>query len=156
MRNECLNYWYLHDSPHPVPRLVAKVGEKSQLKTMSESKRPYGVGILVGGYNEVSGTHLYETSPSGEYFEYYAQAIGSRSQSAKTYLEKNYEDFNGVEGDVLIKHAIKALRASAQEIEMNENNVSISIVGKDQVFKMLSEDELKQVLKDGEEDVDMA
>jgi 20S proteasome subunit alpha 6 len=39
------------------------------------------------------GVHLYETCPSGNYFEYKAHAIGARSQSARTYLEKHYESF---------------------------------------------------------------
>lgn len=29
------------------------------------------------------------------YFEYKAQAIGARSQSARTYLEKTYDSFQG-------------------------------------------------------------
>jgi 20S proteasome subunit alpha 6 len=43
-----------------------------------------------------TGTHLFETCPSGNYYEYIAMAIGARSQSAKTYLEKNYESFNAL------------------------------------------------------------
>ena len=40
MRNETLNYWYMHDSQHPVSRLVAKVGKsKSRSLTLfSQSK----------------------------------------------------------------------------------------------------------------------
>ena len=168
MRNECLKYWYVHDSQHPVSRLVAKIGEskspfllsnisESQLKTMDSSKRPYGVGILVAGY-DAAGTHLFETVPSGEYFEYYAMAIGARSQSAKTYLEKNVEAFAGSSLEELIKHGITALRASAQEIELTSDNVSIGIVGKDNEFRMLSADELKNTYLTEEEggDVEMA
>ena len=54
-----------------------------------------GVGLLVGSVDE-TGTHLFETCPSGNYYEYLAMAIGARSQSAKTYLEKNYETFAGL------------------------------------------------------------
>lgn len=39
----------------------------------NSSKRPYGVGLLVAGYDE-KGPHLFETCPSGNYFEYYAMA----------------------------------------------------------------------------------
>lgn len=39
---------------------------------------------------EVSGPHLFETQPSGNYFEYKAMAIGARSQAAKTYLEGRF------------------------------------------------------------------
>lgn len=39
------------------------------------------------------GPHLYEFSPSGNCFEYYAMSIGARSQSAKTYLEAHMSEF---------------------------------------------------------------
>ena len=42
-----------------------------------------------------TGPHLFQTEPSGVYFEYKAQAIGARSQSARTYLEKTYASFQG-------------------------------------------------------------
>ena len=73
-------------------------------------------------------------------------AIGDRCQSSKTYLEKNFDGFAGLNGDQLIQHGIKALRASAQDTELTENNVSIGIVGKGQDWKMFSKDELRAAL----------
>lgn len=112
MRKECLNYWYTHGSHHPAERLISKIATKSQIKTAHPSKRPFGIGLLVGAVDE-AGTHLFETCPSGNYYEYTAIAIGDRNQSAKTYLEKNYETFKGMGEDDLIKHGIRALKASA-------------------------------------------
>ena len=117
------------------------------------SKRPYGVGMLVGGV-DAAGTHIFETLPSGEYFEYYAMAIGARSQSAKTYLEKNYESFPQCSAEQLIKHGVAALRASAQEVDLNEKNVSIGIVGADLPFRKLAEADMTAYLN--AEDVEMA
>ena len=114
---------------------------------MSYSKRPFGVGILLGGYDS-AGTHLFETIPSGEYYEYYAQAIGARSQSARTYLEKNVDQFKNCSLEDLIKHGVKALRASAQEIELNSKNVSVGIVGVDTEFTKLSEEKLQTYLQE--------
>ena len=65
---------------------------EAQVNTQEYGRRPYGVGFLVIGQDE-SGPHLYEFSPSGNSYEYYAMSIGARSQSAKTYLEKHYESF---------------------------------------------------------------
>jgi 20S proteasome subunit alpha 6 len=70
------------------------------------------VGCLVAGIDE-SGTHLFETCPSANFYEYKAMAIGAKCQSAKTYLEKNFENFPALERDKLIKHGVRALRASA-------------------------------------------
>jgi len=134
LRSECLNYWYTHESQHPCERIVNKISRKAQVKTTNPSKRPFGVGLLVAGIDE-SGTHLFETCPSANYYEYYAMAIGDRCQSAKTYLEKNFESFKNCHLDDLINHGIKALRASAQDTELTEHNVSIGIVGADCPFR---------------------
>jgi 20S proteasome subunit alpha 6 len=66
----------------------------------------------VAGIDE-TGTHLFETCPSANFYEYTAMAIGAKCQSAKTYLEKNYNNFNGLGREELITHGLKALRASA-------------------------------------------
>jgi len=52
MKNETLNYNYVYNADYPVERLVTKIAEKSQIKTQrGESKRPFGVGLLVAGYD---------------------------------------------------------------------------------------------------------
>jgi hypothetical protein len=43
-------------------------------------------------------------------YDWRAQAIGARSQSAKTYLEKRYQTFEDCSRDDLIKHGLLALR----------------------------------------------
>merc|ERR1711924_316437 len=73
------------------------------------------------------GTHLFETDPSANFYEYTAMAIGAKCQSAKTYLEKNFKTFNNVSRDELITHGVKALKASAQENELTIHNVSVGV-----------------------------
>jgi 20S proteasome subunit alpha 6 len=148
LRGECLNYWYTHESQHPCERIVTKIARKAQLKTFHPSKRPFGVGLLVGGIDE-AGTHLFETCPSGNYYEYQAFAIGDRCQSAKTYLEKNFEGFSGCGVEDLINHGVASMRASAQDTELTEHNVSIGVLGKDTPFRMLEKEEIKARLAHG-------
>ena len=149
MRNACLNYSYVYGSKHPCERLIALIGKKSQTKTCHMSKRPFGVGLLVGSVDQ-AGTHLFETCPSANYYEYNAMAIGDKCQSAKTYLERNFESFSGLDGDALITHGVKAMRASAAETELTEHNVSIGVVGVGQDFKTLTKDEVRAVLAQDE------
>jgi 20S proteasome subunit alpha 6 len=96
---------------------------------------------LVAGVDEL-GTHLFETCPSANFYEYKAMAIGAKCQSAKTYLEKNFESFGNLGSDELIKHGVKALRASAQEQELTIYNVSVGVVSKDQKFTLLNAEQL--------------
>merc|ERR1719389_1192298 len=66
------------------------IADKSQVATARSWKRPYGVGLLVAGCDQ-TGPHLFQTCPSGNYYECKAMAIGGRSQASKTYLEKNLD-----------------------------------------------------------------
>jgi 20S proteasome subunit alpha 6 len=36
---------------------------------------------------------LFEVNPAGNFSEYHGMAIGARAQSAKTYLEKKFNEF---------------------------------------------------------------
>ena len=140
-----MNYQYVHENRHPSDRLLAKIARKSQVKTCHPAKRPFGVGLLVASIDE-TGTHLFETCPSANYYEYYAMAIGARCQSAKTYLEKNFDSFKSLGWEDLVVHGLKALKASAQETELNDRNISVGIVGKDMPFRVLEGDDLRRFL----------
>ena len=90
MRGECLNHKFVFGAPLQTERLVLDVADKHQECTQSYVRRPYGVGLLVAGCDR-NGPHIYQTSPSGNYAEWRAHAIGARSQSAKTYFEKHLD-----------------------------------------------------------------
>ncbi|KNC51804.1 proteasome subunit alpha type [Thecamonas trahens ATCC 50062] len=141
MRTECLNNKYVFDSPLQVATLVADLADKAQSHTQDYSSRPYGVGLLVAGYDK-SGPHLFETSPSGSAYDFRAQAIGARSQSARTYLERHYETFADASLEELITHALTALRETAGDTELTAENASIMIVGKDTPAHELAADDI--------------
>lgn len=87
---------------------------------------------------------MYETSPSGNYFDYKAQAIGARSQSARTYLEKKYESFPDCSLEELIKHALLALRETTQSSSdgINQKNCTLAVVGLNQKFQIFEGEQL--------------
>lgn len=124
-----------------------------QVCTQRYDRRPYGVGLLVAGYDE-QGPHIYQTCPSANYFDCKAMAVGARSQSARTYLEKHLDEFKDCDLEELVKHGLRALRDTLpNEVELNTKNVSIGIVGKGQNFKVCLEDEIGKYLQmiEGEE-----
>jgi len=129
MRQQAMSSKMVFNRPIPVNRLVSAIADKAQVNTQEYVRRPYGVGFLVIGQDQ-SGPHLFEFSPSGNSYEYYAMSIGARSQSAKTYLEKHYESFADCTLEDLIRHGLHALRETLQQDkELNINNTSIGIVG---------------------------
>ncbi|XP_003695504.1 proteasome subunit alpha type-1 [Apis florea] len=152
MRTECLNYKYSHDDLLPVSRLLASLGNKLQTCTQRYDRRPYGVGLLIAGYDD-QGPHIYQTCPSSNYFDCKAMAIGARSQSARTYLEKHLNELLSCDLDELIKHGLCALRDTLpNEVDLSVKNVSIAIVGKGTDFKIFDEDEISVYLSQIEDD----
>jgi len=149
MRQECLNEDFVYSRNMELGRLLAIVGDKMQSPTQTYGRRPYGVGLLVAGYDE-SGPHIYETCPSANYFDCKAMAIGARSQSARTYIEKNLDHFGKTSDlsiDDLVKRGLEALRETLpSEQELSEKNVSIGIVGENQPFKVHDNADVKKWL----------
>ncbi|GJE84739.1 20S proteasome subunit [Phanerochaete sordida] len=129
MRQQAMSSRMVFNRPIPVNRLVSSIADKAQVNTQEYGRRPYGVGFLVIG-GDKTGPHLYEFSPSGNSYEYYAMSIGARSQSAKTYLEKHYEKFMDCNLEELIRHGLHALRETLQQDkELTIHNTSIGIIG---------------------------
>jgi len=146
MRNECLNHQYIYDAPMHVGRLVSQVADKSQTKTQNSSKRPYGVGLLVAGVDE-KGPHLFETCPSGNFFEYYAMAIGGKSTSAKTYLEKHFPSFEGADVESLIQHALEAMnKTTSSDQSLTAKNTAVAVIGADSKYRELPAEELQKFI----------
>ena len=147
MRNECLNERYARDEPILLNRLMVNIGNKMQACTQRYDRRPYGVGLIVAGFDQ-NGPHIYQTCPSANYFNCKAMAIGARSQSARTYLEKHLEGFLACSRDELVKHGLLALRECLpNDTQLTSQNVSIGIVGKNFPFKIYEEEEADQFLK---------
>lgn len=140
IRTEAMNHRYVYNDPIPVARLVTRVADKSQRCTQVASKRPFGVGLLIGGYDQ-QGPHLFQTCPSGQFYNYKAVAIGARAQSAKTYLEKHYAVFEDCTTEELVVHCLKALQSTCSEgMELSQVNTTVAIVGKDTDFTQFDDD----------------
>ncbi|XP_060171370.1 proteasome subunit alpha type-1-A-like [Lycium barbarum] len=149
MRSECINYTYSYESDLHVGRLVVQLADKAQVCNQRSWKRPYGVGLLVGGLDE-SGAHLYYNCPSGTYFEYQAFAIGSRSQAAKTYLERRFENFTDSSRGSLLKDALFALRETLQGEKLTSTNCTVAVVGVGEAFHVLDIETIQGLINEFE------
>ncbi|RYH23342.1 hypothetical protein EON65_17970 [archaeon] len=146
LRSEALNNKYVYGQNIQGSRVVADLADMHQRCTQSYVRRPYGVGLLIASYDQ-TGPHLYVTEPSGNYFEYLAMAIGSRSQTSRTYLEKEFKNFEQASLEDLIKHAVKGVAVSlAGDAELDAKSTSVAVVGENQQFKFLTEAEIQRVL----------
>ena len=155
MKNQCLNYNYTFNADYPIEKLVNKIADKSQLKTQrGESKRPYGVGLLIAGYDR-TGPRLFRTCPSANFYEYNCVAIGSRCQAATSFLENNMDKLPNMSLNELIKIALEATK-KAEDVQINGNNLDVIVVGKDETTKLLSIEEIDNCLKEIDNKMDLS
>eukprot|EP00095_Tigriopus_kingsejongensis_P001692 maker-scaffold3299_size9292-snap-gene-0.6 protein:Tk01692 transcript:maker-scaffold3299_size9292-snap-gene-0.6-mRNA-1 annotation:"proteasome subunit alpha" len=140
MRTECLHARYYHNAPLALSHLSTDLGNKMQLCIQGYNKRPYGVGMLMAGYDH-EGPCIIQICPSANFYPCRAMAIGARSQSARTYLEKNLDQFQDCDLEELVKHGLRALRDTLpNEVDLTKENVSIAIVGQDLDFIVHEDD----------------
>ncbi|KAF7563098.1 hypothetical protein G7046_g1037 [Stylonectria norvegica] len=146
-------YKRIYNEYPPTRILVQDVARVMQEATQSAGVRPYGVSLLVAGWDEgiepeseedtategdekkpvkkTGGIHkggpmLYQVDPSGSYYPWKATAIGKSATKAKTFLEKRYSEELELEDAIHI--ALLTLKDNI-EGEMNGDTIEIGIVG---------------------------
>jgi len=139
-RKAAARYFKQYHEPIPVSQLVRELASVMQEFTQSGGVRPFGVSLLLAGFEEGTGMQLYQVDPSGSFFAWKATAIGKGMVNAKTFLEKRFSDELEIED--AIHTAILTLKEGFDG-HMSEHNVEIGIVGRDGKFKVLSIAEVK-------------
>lgn len=142
-------YKRIYNEYPPTRILVQDVARVMQEATQSAGVRPYGVSMLVAGWDEgidpeeeeteikegeevkkttkTGGIHkggpmLYQVDPTGSYFPWKATAIGKSATKAKTFLEKRYSEELELEDAIHI--ALLTLKDNI-EGEMNGDSIEI-------------------------------
>lgn len=134
-------YFLMYNEPIPTIQLVQKVAYIMQEYTQSGGVRPFGVSLLIAGWDN-DRSYLYQCDPSGAYFAWKATAMGKNHISGKTFLEKRYDD--ALEMEDAIHTAILALKEGF-EGQMSPDNIEIGICTTDG-YKRLAPSEVKDYL----------
>jgi len=130
----------------PTSQNVKEVAAVMQEFTQSGGVRPFGVSILMAGYDD-DGPQLFQVDPSGAYFGWKATAIGKNFVNAKTFLEKRYNEEMEIED--AIHTALLTLREGF-EGEMTSTNIEVGVIGEDRKFRVLTPAQVKDYLEEAE------
>ncbi|GMM51920.1 proteasome core particle subunit alpha 2 [Starmerella bacillaris] len=125
-KNAHSNYKMIYQEYPPTRVVVQDIARTVQEATQAGGVRPYGVSLLVAGYDDNHKFGLYQIDPSGSYYPWKATAIGKGSSSAKTFLEKRWNEELELEDAIHI--TLLTLKESI-EGEMTGDNVEICVVG---------------------------
>ncbi len=112
-------------------------------KGEQKMSRPFGVALLMAGYDRRCGPQLFFSDPSGTYFQYKAKAIGAGSEGAQSTLQDKYrEDLTLADAENL---AFEILR-QVMEDKISTLNVEVASVTSEG-YHLYSADELESVIR---------
>ena len=115
------------------PFMVCKnSAEVFQEYTQSGGVRPFGIGMIVGGWDETAGPQIFQIEASGTYYCWKATALGKGSKEARSFLEKTYTD--DIDISDAVHTAIKALK-NTFEGEMTYKHVEVGVIKESELSK---------------------
>ena len=79
-----------YDSPIDSLTIVKDISNLKQICTQSGGLRPFGVSLLIAGVDDV-GARLFETDPTGIFFQYRATVIGEGETEIEEMLKKGVQ-----------------------------------------------------------------
>ena len=134
-----------YDSPIDVLSIVKDICDLKQICTQSAGLRPFGVSILVAGVDS-SGACLFETDPTGIYFQYRAAVIGEGETEIEEVLQKEYNPEITIEDG--LKIAVRALSKVLDE-NFNIDRLDCAYVRlDDRTFTKVPRAKVERILKD--------
>ncbi|XP_050526314.1 proteasome subunit alpha type-2 [Daktulosphaira vitifoliae] len=145
-RKEAAQYQLKFLEEIPTALLVQEVASVMQEYTQSGGVRPFGVSLLVCGWDK-TGPKLYQCDPSGAYFAWKATALGKNYVNSKLFLEKRYKE--DLELEDAIHTAILALKEGF-EGQMTADNIEVGVCRKNKnneiIFEKLDQQQVADYL----------
>ncbi len=138
-----------YDTPIDTMTVVKDICNLKQICTQSGGLRPFGVSLLFAGI-DFEKLYLYETDPTGIFFQYRATAIGEGEEEVEEILHKEYsEDMTIEEG---LKLAIKAL-TRVLDANFNVERIDAAKIPMDtKQFEKVGRKQIEKIFKDVSKD----
>jgi len=99
-----------YDSPIEPELIVKEISNVKQQFTQYGGARPFGVSMMTAGLNQEK-PELYVSDVTGNYFSYFANAIGESDEKTKEKLREKYKK------DLTIKKGVKVALDIFKEIQ---------------------------------------
>ena len=134
-----------YDTPVDAITIVKEICALQQICTQSAGLRPFGVSILVAGIDS-DGPKLFETDPTGIYFQYQATVIGEGEPEVEEILNKEYNPNMTIEDG--LKLALSALMKILGK-EFQTQRIDAAYIKTDEkAFTQFTKDKLDKVCRE--------
>jgi len=143
----------VYGEPAAVEYVVRAVADLKQAYTQHGGVRPFGVSLIVGGVDE-GKTRLFRTEPGGQYFSFYAVAVGMGEETVHSLFEKKYRrDMTLEEALQLIVEALLRVRLGSGKEKKEDilkemhDMMEIAVIERAKpYFRKLSKEELRELV----------
>ncbi len=134
-----------YDTEIDVLSIVKDISNLKQLCTQSGGLRPFGVSLLIAGIDG-GEARLFETDPTGIFFQYKAAVIGEGETEVEEMLTNEYRD------DITIEEAIKLTIKALNKVFGDELTVDrldcVYITKEERKYKVVEPEKLSKVLSE--------
>ncbi len=134
-----------YDTPIDTVSVVKDICALKQICTQSGGLRPFGVSVILAGIDS-DGPKLFETDPTGIYFQFRATVIGEGETEIEEVLNKEYDDKLTIEEGLRL--AITALNNVLDKNFSIERVDAAYITNTDRKFVKVKKDKLERLLKE--------
>jgi len=124
-RVECQSHRLNLEDPVTVGYIARFIANTKQRYTQSPGRRPFGISMLIGGFDYDGSPRLFKTEPSGAYYEYLASSTGRGEKPIREYLEEHYNDETIKDEGSVLKLVIRAL---SQVVQSGAQNIEIAVM----------------------------
>ncbi len=126
-----------YGTPIDALSIVKDICNLKQICTQSGGLRPFGVSILVAAVDK-AGPRIFETNPTGIFFQYKATSIGEAESEVDPILHKEYREDLDIKG--CIRLALSALYRSLKDFDLKRIDVAYVDITHKQFTKMPAEE----------------
>jgi proteasome alpha subunit len=134
----------VYDSPIDIITVVKSICDVKQMCTQSGGLRPFGVSLLIAGVDE-GNKKLFETDPTGIYYQYKATVIGEGEPDIDEILQKEYKD--GMTLEEGLKLCIKAMK-KVLDANFNVERIDAAYIDeKEKKMVKVSKERLKKLIQ---------
>ncbi len=144
-QEKATGYRVTYDSPVDVLSVVKDIANVKQFCTQSGGLRPFGVSLLIAGADE-SGLKLFQTDPTGLFYQYRAVVIGEGETEVEGILQKEYKE--GLTIEEGLKVCVNALRKSIDGKEFNAERIDAAVITeKKRVMERIPKERIAKLLR---------
>lgn len=146
---ECQSHKLTVEDPVTLEYITRYIAGLKQKYTQSNGRRPFGISCLIGGFDYDGKARLYQTEPSGIYYEWKANATGRSAKTVREFLEKYYKSEELTTEKATIKLAMRAL---LEVVQSGQKNLEIAVMRHNKPVEMLSVSQIEEYVTEIEKE----